>query len=166
MAFQTKESPSPRGVGFCGQFGKQRADVGKDGGNDVGGDSRIKSGVIDSETMRVRSSGWFCVHRNGSEPEREPCRVVAKWSVHGVGVQNGNRDVTRHRLEIGERPFHDTAVTTVMIRYLIRTNGLPRDPETLEFDHSDNLRRIWGLAGIHGFVCCRTTFDMLIVKSF
>lgn len=140
--------------------------MGKAGGNDVGGDSRIKSDVMDSETMRVRGSTWFCLHQDGSEPEREPCRVVAKWSVHGVGVQNGNRDVTRHRLEIAERPFRVTAVTTVMIRYLIRTNGLPRDPETLEFDHSDNLRRIWCLACMRGFACCRTAFDLLIVKTF
>lgn len=74
--------------------------------------------------------------------------------------------MTRHRLGSAEQVSCDTAVTTVMIRYLIRTNGLPRDPETLEFDRSDNLRRIWCLAGMRGFACCRTAFDMLIVKTF
>jgi hypothetical protein len=48
----------PGGVGFCRQFGEQRAEVGKAGGNDGEGDSRIKSGLIDSETMTVRGGGW------------------------------------------------------------------------------------------------------------
>lgn len=47
------------GVGFCRQFGGQRAEVGKAGGNDGRGDSRIKSVCIDSETMIDQGSRQF-----------------------------------------------------------------------------------------------------------